>query len=60
MKTIEFTSEKRTFSNENGQTIDYIARNIIIDGIAFKVSKTDAKVFDLQFKDYINDGPIEL
>ena len=60
MKTIEFISENRTFSNDRGQTIDYTARNIIIDGIPFKVAKNDGKVFDLQFKDYINNGPLTL
>jgi len=60
MKTIAFTSEERTFSNDRGQTISYTARNIIIDGIPFKVAKNDGKVFDLQFKDYINQGDIDL
>lgn len=56
---IEFTSEQRSFTNEKGQTIDYTARTIVIDGTPYKVTKADGRVFDYQFKDYINQGVVE-
>lgn len=55
---IEFKSENKQFINDKGQAIDYTARSIIIDGIAYKVSKSDGKVFDMQFRDYINKGTL--
>lgn len=60
MKTIQFTSEERTFTNDQGQAINYTARNIIIDGTPYKVSKADGRVFDYQFKEYINGGEYEV
>lgn len=57
---IEFTSEERTFTNDKAQKIDYTARNIVIDGTPYKVTKADGRVFDYQFKDYINQGPLEV
>lgn len=57
---LEFTSEQRTFTNDNGQAINYTARFIVIDGTPYKVAKTDGAVFDYQFKDYINHGEVDL
>lgn len=56
---IQFTSQPKKFTNQNGQLIDYVERCIIIDGISYKVSKSEAKVFDLQFRDYVNQGDLE-
>lgn len=56
---LEFTSEEKTFTNEQGQSINYNDRRIIIDGTPYKVTKVDARVFDYQFKEYINEGPLE-
>lgn len=56
---LEFTSEEKTFTNEKGQSIDYNDRRIVIDGTPYKVTKVDARVFDFQFKDYINQGEID-
>lgn len=57
---ISFTSEEKTFTNENGQSIDYTDRRIVIDGTPFKVAKNDAKIFDFQFKDLINQGDTDV
>lgn len=56
---LEFTSEEKTFTNDKGQSIEYTARHIVIDGTPYKVSKLDGRVFDLQFKDYINQGEVD-
>lgn len=55
-----FTSEEKTFTNDKGQSIDYIDRRIVIDGTPYKVTKLDGRVFDLQFKELINGDPIEV
>lgn len=60
MKTIEFTSEQKVFTNDKGQSIDYTDRRIVIDGTRYKVSKIDGQVFDYQFKDLINNGPVDI
>lgn len=57
---LQFTSTLKVFTNENGQSIEYTERCIIIDGISYKIPKTSAQVFDLQFKDFINGNPIEV
>ncbi len=57
---LAFTSQQKTFTNDRGQSIDYTERCIVFDNISYKVSKTAAQVFDLQFKDLINSDPIEL
>lgn len=57
---IEFTSTAKVFTNEQGQSINYTQRCIIIDGISYRIPKESAQVFDLQFKDYINGDPIEV
>ena len=36
------------------QVIEYDERLLIVDGISYKVSKNEAKVFDLQFKDLLS------
>lgn len=52
---IKFLKEQKRFTNENGQSVDYTARTIVIDGTPFRVSKGDAKIFDYQFKDEIEE-----
>lgn len=52
---VKFTKEQKRFTNENGQSVDYTQRNIVIDGTPFRVSKADSKVFDFQFKDEIEE-----
>lgn len=60
MKKIQFTSTAKVFTNENGQSINYTERCIVVDDIAYKIPKTSAQVFDLQFKEYINQDSIEV
>lgn len=51
---IKLTKEEKTYINpETKQKIDYVERNIVIDGTPYKVGKQDAKIFDYQFKDEI-------
>lgn len=53
---IKFKSQDKVFTNDKGQSIPYTERIIEIDSIPFKISKADGKVFDLMFKDFINDA----
>lgn len=57
---LSFTSSQKTFTNDNGQSIQYTERCINVDGISYRIPKTSAQVFDLQFKDYINGDDIEI
>lgn len=57
---INFTSTPKVFTNDNGQSINYVERCIVIDDIAYRISKTANQVFDFQFKDLINGDPIEV
>lgn len=57
---LAFTSEEKTFTNDEGRSIDYTDRRIVIDGTPYKVTKADSRVFDFQFKEYINEGEIEV
>lgn len=58
---VQFTSKQKLFTNEHGQSIEYTERCIVFDGISYKVPKTAAQVFDLQFKELINsDKSLEL
>lgn len=57
---LQFTSTPKVFTNENGQSVDYIERCIIIDGISYRINKLSGQVFDFQFKDYINGDPVEV
>lgn len=57
---IKFTSTEKTFVNDNGQSINYTERCIVFDNISYRIPKTAAQVFDLQFKDYINGDEIEV
>lgn len=50
---VKFSREKKSFKDQNGNVIDYVARYIIIDGIPYSVNKTDGKVFDYQFSEYL-------
>lgn len=56
---IEFTAEEKTFTNDQGQSIDYTDRRIVIDGTPYKVTKADGRVFDYQFRDVINKGEVD-
>lgn len=56
---LEFTSEEKTFTNDQGQSINYTDRRIIIDGTPYKITKVDSRVFDYQFREYINEGPVD-
>ena len=57
---IKFTYTEKTFVNDNGQSINYTERCIVFDNISYRIPKTAAQVFDLQFKDYINGDEIEV
>lgn len=56
----QFTSTPKVFTNENGQSIEYTQRCIVIDNIEYKIPKTSGQVFDLQFKDLVNQEAIEV
>lgn len=50
---IKFKKQAKTFTDERGNKIDYYARFIIIEGIPYSVNRADGKVFDYQFKEYL-------
>lgn len=53
---IKFLKENKRFTNDSGQSVDYVARSIVIDGTPFRISKADAKIFDFQFKEEIEES----
>lgn len=56
--TLGFSREQRTFTDDSGRPVSYMKRSIIIDGIDFSVNSKDGKVFDIMFRDEIEDKNI--
>ena len=53
---INFKKTERQFTNDVGEVVKYIAREIIIDDMVYPVVKNKKDIFDFQFKELINKG----
>lgn len=51
---LRFEKNRKQFVSDDGKTIDYDERVIVIDDVPYPVTKAKKDIFDFQFKDLIN------